>query len=60
MDWNKVLTGAVSGWVAAAAIDFEAFRSWQRVEDALTYSWKIAVFRWIKGAILGALGGLSL
>lgn len=56
----QVIAGAFSGFLAAAAVDFHAFASWKRVEDAMTYNWKVAVFRWVQGAVAGAIGGLSL
>lgn len=52
--------GALSGWAAAARVDFVAFRQWQSFHDAMSYQWGIAAWRWFQGAITGALGGSAL
>ena len=59
--WQHPITrGAVSGLVAAAAVDLAAFRSWKRVQDVLAYDWQIAIFRWVQGAVLGAVAAVGL
>ena len=63
MDWllhSPILRGALSGLIAAAAVDFAAFRAWQSFQDARTYQWSLAFFRWGQGAILGALSAAGL
>lgn len=52
---NKYVMGAVSGVIAAAAVDYGAFRSWKSVQDALAYNWKLAAWRWCQGAVAGVI-----
>jgi hypothetical protein len=52
--------GALTGVITAAAVDLGAFRSWKSFDDATTYDWKTAAFRWVQGAVLGALAGAGL
>lgn len=54
-----VLDGALKGWALAFAFDLGNFRGWQKWDDFATYDWKVASFRWAKGAVLGALAGLG-
>jgi hypothetical protein len=61
MDWQTIwqsafVTGAVSGLVAAAAVDFAAFRAWKSLEEATTYNWGVATWRWVQGFVGGGLG----
>jgi len=63
--WNTILHsaavhGALIGWAAAAAVDLDAFRKWQKFHDLVEYDWNTAIFRWLKGAALGALSGAGL
>ena len=55
--------GALAGALASARTDFDAFRTWHSFKDAEDYSWGIAAWRWLQGAIIGGvtaagLGGL--
>jgi len=52
---NKYIAGALAGFIAAALVDFNAFRTWKSVDDAMRYDWKLAGWRWAQGAISGAL-----
>lgn len=52
---NPIVAGAVTGAVSAAAIDFQAFRSWKSYHDAATYDWATASWRWVQGAVVGAV-----
>lgn len=61
MDWQTIwqsafVTGAVSGFLAAAAVDFAAFRSWKSFREAATYQWGVAAWRWLQGFVAGGLG----
>lgn len=61
MDWKVIwgsafVTGAVSGILAAAAVDFGAFRSWKNFDQARTYDWGLAAWRWFQGFVGGGLG----
>lgn len=57
---HGIVRGALSGAIAAAAVDVAAFRSWKSAQDGLTYAWGVAAFRWAQGAILGALTAAGL
>lgn len=57
---NNVVRGAVSGALAAALIDFNAFRSWKKWSDAMTYDWRTAAFRWAQGAAVGSVTALGV
>lgn len=52
--------GALSGFVAAAYVDWKAFRSWQSFHEAYAYDWPIACWRWLQGIITGAVTGLGI
>lgn len=51
--------GAVAGLLSAARVDYEAFQSWQTVDDAKKYSWKMAFWRWFRGSVVGAVSATS-
>jgi hypothetical protein len=58
---NSHLTqGAISGALAAASVDINAFRQWKSFDDAAAYDWKKAAFRWMQGAIVGFLAAAGL
>lgn len=57
---NIIFQGAVSGFLAAAIVDFRAFQSWKNVHDAVTYNWNVALWRWFQGAVVGAATASSL
>lgn len=52
---NKYVWGGLLGLAAAAKIDYEAFQSWQSVDQAIAYDWKIAAWRWFKGIAAGVV-----
>ncbi len=52
---HPIAHGALIGALGSAHGDFLAFKGWQSAHDALTYSWGIAIFRWVQGAIIGAV-----
>ena len=52
--------GAVVGAISSAVVDFQAFRTWKTWHDADTYSWGVASFRWIQGAILGVVTAVGI
>lgn len=52
---NKYIAGALAGLVAAALVDFNAFRTWKSIDEATNYAWKVAFWRWFQGALSGAL-----
>lgn len=55
-----LVRGALTGWLAAAVVDFSAFRSWQSFNDAYAYDWPKAAWRWLQGAVSGFLGAAGL
>lgn len=52
---NKYVAGALAGFIAAAVVDINAFRTWKSVDEALAYNWRVASWRWLQGAISGVL-----
>lgn len=50
-----LLRAALSGVIVAAAVDFAAFRSWKSFQEARTYDWGVAAWRWFQGAVIGVL-----
>ncbi len=57
---NPILLGVITGTLSAAAVDFQAFRSWKSFADARQYSWGLAAFRWFQGAVIGGFSALGL
>lgn len=57
---SSVAHGAITGLVTAAAADYAVFRQWKNWEDARTYNWGVASFRWVQGLIVGAMTGAGL
>ena len=57
---KAALYGALTGWVASAATDYHAFLTWKSFGDVREYNWGTALFRWIQGALSGALTGAGL
>lgn len=49
----------LTGLVTAASVDLAAFRAWKSWDDAATYDWKTASWRWVQGAVIGLLTGLG-
>lgn len=52
---NSIVHGAVTGALGAAAVDFHAFQTWKNMSDLKTYDWGVAAFRWLQGAVIGAV-----
>jgi hypothetical protein len=52
--------GAVTGFVAAAAVDFLAFRSFKTWQDVATFDYRVAGIRWVTGIISGIVAALGL
>ena len=57
---NPYVIGMITGVVSAATVDVVAFRSWKSFDDAKTYSWNIAGWRWFQGAVSGLLAAAGL
>lgn len=57
MDFKKLISGAVSGFVAAFLVDWNAF---MRSEPSAKFDWGLAFKRWVTGAVSGALAGLGM
>ena len=57
---QPVVRAALEGALVAAAIDYAAFRSWKSWQEAARYDWRTASFRWVQGAVYGAMTGLGL
>lgn len=59
--WHSPLVhGALTGILAAAAVDYRNFTTWKSYHDALAYSWGIAFWRWFQGGIAGLVGAAGL
>lgn len=52
---NKIVAGALAGLGAAMVVDYAAFRSWKSVQEAASYDWATAAWRWFQGAVGGAV-----
>lgn len=52
---NRIVLGALAGALTAGWVDFNAFKSWKKWDDVSKYQWSTAAFRWVQGAIVGAL-----
>jgi hypothetical protein len=50
---NPIVTSAILGFAVAAAVDFQVWKTWNDV----AFNWRIASYRWLVGALLGALSG---
>ena len=57
---HPIAAGAVSGLVAAASVDYAAFRSWKTYREATEYDWRLAAWRWFQGAVSGAVAAAGL
>jgi hypothetical protein len=57
---SPAVRGALAGLISAALVDFAAFRSWKTFHDAYVYDWGTASWRWLQGAIVGAVTGSGL
>ena len=57
---SSVLHSALIGAVAAAGVDYHAFLTWKSFGDVKSYQWSVASFRWLQGAIIGALTTASI
>lgn len=62
MEWlqHPVVRGAFTGFLTAALVDYAAFRRWQNFDEARTYGWNIALWRWFQGTVAGAVTALGL
>jgi hypothetical protein len=56
----SLMRGAIAGAVAAATVDFGAFRTWKTFDQAKTYDWKLAGVRWLQGAVMGMLASVGI
>lgn len=50
-----LVQGALAGLLTAAHVDYQAFKGWSDFHDAYTYDWRRAIFRWVQGAVGGAV-----
>ena len=57
---NPIVRGAISGTLAAAVVDFNAFRAWKNVKEVYAYDWPTALLRWLQGAASGAIAAAGL
>jgi hypothetical protein len=52
---DPLIRGAFTGALAAAYVDFAAFRQWKSWNDATAYAWGVATFRWTIGGLIGLI-----
>lgn len=57
---HPIVQMTLSGLLSAAAIDLSEFRKWKKWEDACTYDWHVATFRWFQGTVVGFVSGWAL
>ena len=50
---NPYVRAALIGVVTAAGVDFAAFKKWQSFDEAASYGWGLAAWRWFQGALTG-------
>ena len=43
-----------------AAFDLAAFRRWKSFDEAVSYDWGLAAWRWFQGAVVGIAMGFGL
>lgn len=60
MNWTKIGLDALRGLVPAAMIDLAAFRRWKSFDEAVSYDWGLAAWRWFQGAVVGIAMGFGL
>jgi hypothetical protein len=66
MEWlqefiaHPLVAGTLSGFTAAALVDYQAFRSWKSAEEARSYGWGVAAWRWFQGAVGGFVAALGI
>lgn len=58
--YAAIFHGALTGWASAAVVDYHAFATWKSFSDAKAYNWGTAAFRWVQGAVTGAVAGAGL
>lgn len=57
---HPIVAAAIAGALAAARVDYVAFKEWKSVDDFTRYDWKTAGFRWAQGAVSGALSAAGI
>lgn len=55
MNLKMILAGALGGFLAAVAVDINA---WSKSDDP--FDWGLALKRWIAGAVSGATAGFGI
>lgn len=59
MNWTIVLVGTLAGFLSAASVDLDAFIKARAKDPQEKFDIALAVARWVKGAIAGALPGFG-
>lgn len=57
---HPLVAGMFTGILSAAAVDIAAFRSWKSHEEAMSYDWRVATWRWFQGAVVGVLSAAGM
>lgn len=51
---NPIVAAVISGVLVATLIDRQAFASFKSFNDFVSYSWSLAAWRAVQGAVIGA------
>lgn len=57
---NPYVAGFLAGAGSAALVDYRAFREWKSFNDAMTYQWGTALFRWFQGGVTGLVTAFGI
>lgn len=57
---TPIVQGLLTGFLSAAAGDYAAFTRWKSFDECASYGWKIALWRWFQGAVIGAVSGAGI
>lgn len=60
MDTKKLTAGAISGALAALAVDYRAYAAWKTAHDGTAYDWTVAFTRVLQGALTGAVAAAGV
>jgi len=56
MNINLLALAALSGFASAVAVDYDAYKK----SNNRDFDWGLALIRWVKGAIMGALSATPI
>lgn len=56
---HPIVYAMVVGALGAAAADYDSFKKWKSVKEAVAYDWGTASWRWFQGAVVGAVAAVA-